>query len=206
MAMTVVCVAAVCEVFLPRRNARRASWGVVLFLPLAVLVSIVHRSWIVRASGFLATKMPSASMEQTISTGDSYLVDLWFYRRAAPIRQDVVLFRREDYLLAKRVIAVPGDVIEGKKCVIFLNAKGVDEPYVRHVNCDVDEPLNNFGPVLIPPGKLFVMGDNRDTSLDSRTPEFGFLDSSAVVGKALYIYLPKDAFIPGSAHPFGRRL
>lgn len=124
--------------------------------------------------------------------GDCYIVDSWYYRNTTPSRGDIILFKRPDYILTKRVIAVAGDTIEGRRGLIFLNGKQLDEFYVEHINLEPEISLNNFGQVTVPPGKLFVMGDNRDNSLDSRTPEFGLVDVSTVVGKALYIYLPKN--------------
>jgi signal peptidase I len=72
---------------------------------------------------------------------------------------------------------------------VSLNGTDLNESYVEHTGEPTDD-LMNFGPLTIPPHKLFFMGDNRDLSLDSRMPEFGLIDESAVLGKALYIVTP----------------
>jgi len=72
---------------------------------------------------------------------------------------------------------------------VALNGADLSENYVEHTG-EVTGDLMNFGPVTIPAHKLFVMGDNRDISLDSRTAEFGLIDESAILGKALYIVAP----------------
>lgn len=82
-----------------------------------------------------------------------------------------------------------GDTIEARDRQIFVNGKLLDEPFIEHI-----EPLgtyadmDSFGPIVVPQGKYFVMGDNRDVSLDSRTATFGMLDASAIVGRPLYVY------------------
>jgi signal peptidase I len=89
-------------------------------------------------------------------------------------------------LVIKRVIAEGGDTIAGKDGQIYLNGQVLDEPYVMHTSQSAGQ-LTNFGPVTIPPHKYFVMGDNRDFSWDSRLQNFGLIDESAILGRALYI-------------------
>jgi len=126
-------------------------------------------------------------MEKTIEKGDHVIVDTFRYRDGAPERQDVVVFLRGKTYFVKRVIAVGGDTIQGKAGQIMVNGTPLDEPYVQHTG----EPpfwMNTFGPVTIPPGNLFVVGDNRDISLDSRSPEFGFVTAVSVIGEPLYVF------------------
>lgn len=79
-----------------------------------------------------------------------------------------------------------GDSVQSINSRISLNGKMLKEPYVKHIGHAFGWMMN-FGPTLIPPDKLFVMGDNRDVSLDSRAAEFGLVDQSVVTGKVLYI-------------------
>jgi signal peptidase I len=126
-------------------------------------------------------------MEKTISKGDHVVVDTHYYRSHAPKRQDVVVFLRDGTFFVKRVMAAGGDTIEGRKGLILVNGNAILEPYIQHIG----EPppyLNTFGPITVPAGEYFVMGDNRDVSFDSRSPEFGYLHATSIVGKSLYIF------------------
>lgn len=90
-----------------------------------------------------------------------------------------------DYI--KRIIGVPGDVIEVRNKQLYRNGQPVKESYIRFADPDGVEPVrDNYGPVTVPPNKYFVMGDNRDNSLDSRF--WGFVDRSAIRAKAWRIY------------------
>jgi signal peptidase I len=110
-----------------------------------------------------------------------------YYHSRAPKRLDTIVFERDKIFFIKRVVAVSGDSIEGRNQVIYVNSKALYEPYVEHVG-DPPEWANTFGPVVVPANKLFVMGDNRDYSLDSRSEDFGLVDSISVVGKPLYVF------------------
>lgn len=152
-----------------------------------------------------AFKIPSGSMIPTLLIGDHLFVNKFIYgvkipyfrKTIIPItdpkRGDVIVFiypkdRSKDYI--KRVIGIGGDKIEIKNKQIFLN----DQPYTDTVGIYGDalvytaetQPRDNFGPVIVPAGALFVMGDNRDSSLDSRF--WGFVDLKDVQGKAFIIY------------------
>ncbi|MEK7307521.1 MAG: signal peptidase I, partial [Nitrospirota bacterium] len=93
----------------------------------------------------------------------------------------------------KRIVATEDDIIESKDKGIFINDIAVNEAYVQHdikkIIPNSDGPRDNFGPLTIPKGKIFVMGDNRDQSYDSRY--WGYVDKTHIKGKALYIYWSK---------------
>lgn len=171
---------------------------------IAILIALFVRTFIVQAF-----KIPSGSMKPTLLVGDHLLVNKFVYGVKIPFirttlipvsdpqRDDVVVFiypedRSKDFI--KRVIAVAGDTIEIRNKKIFINGK----PYrdVHGVNVDdfivpgSVQPRDNFGPVTVPPGKIFVMGDNRDQSYDSRF--WGFVDLKDVLGKAFIIYWSWD--------------
>jgi signal peptidase I len=114
-----------------------------------------------------------------------------------PHRGDIIVFKypedpKRDFI--KRVIGVGGDVIESRDKEIYVNGTKLSEPYVQHVDSDVKprdmDRRDNFGPVTVPEGKVFVMGDNRDQSYDSRF--WGFVDLSLVKGNAIIIYWSWD--------------
>lgn len=173
-----------------RTSSQRASqvsriW-LVLLIPFALSFALLHSNWLLRAAGVRPFGVPSSGMEPTILKDDHILVDFRHYRDSKPKFCDVVVIRKDDLLLVKRVMAVGGDTIEGKDGAIIVNGSRVEETYIEHLG-NPPVSLNEFGPVSIPPGQLFVMGDNRDLSLDSRMPEFGLVKEQSVVGRALYI-------------------
>jgi signal peptidase I len=147
-----------------------------------------------------AYKLPAASMAPTLMIGDHLIVNKNYYTNGKPQRGDVVIFPdpsdpRKDFI--RRIIGLPGEKIEivGKK--VYINGQPLEESYVIYVMGTPEGGLSpttavtkHFGPVNVPKGKFFVLGDNRDNSLDSR--HFGFVDRAALKGKALYIYLAKD--------------
>lgn len=167
---------------------------------IAILIAVVIRTFIVQAY-----KIPSRSMVPTLLVGDHLLVNKFIYGVKIPVirriivpitdpkRGDIIVFiypndRTKDYI--KRVIGMGGDKIEIKNKNIFIN----DQPYKDAFGIYSDnttypaimQPRDNFGPVTVPRGSLFVMGDNRDESADSRF--WGFVDLKDVEGKALLIY------------------
>ncbi len=164
-----------------------------------------------------AYKIPSGSMETTLLIGDHILVNKIVYGlrmpesifglkppglpygryllRVEPVhRGDIVVFvfppdRTKDFI--KRVIGVGGDTVEVKDKAVSVNGHKLDEPYAHYEDGGSGAARDDFGPVTVPPGKLFVMGDNRDRSYDSRF--WGFVDQSDVEGRALIIYWSWDA-------------
>ena len=110
-----------------------------------------------------------------------------------PERGEVVTFWSDEMgkLLVKRVIGLPGDVITVRDKRLYRNGMPVEESYIRYEQPNIIEPIrDNFGPVTVPPDKYFVMGDNRDNSLDSRF--WGFVDRGAIQAKAWRIYWSWD--------------
>ncbi len=128
-------------------------------------------------------------MELTLLIGDLFISDKTYYRHVPVERDDLVVMRRKDYWTVKRVVAIGGDMIEARNRQILVNGRLLNEPFIQHSRPEGADPeMDSFGPVAVPEGKYFVMGDNRDVSLDSRTSEFGLVDRSAIVGKPLYIF------------------
>jgi signal peptidase I len=130
--------------------------------------------------------VPNSSMEPTIRQGEEIAADTEPFQ---PKRGDLVIFVHDGILVVKRVIGVPRDVLEGHDLRVFVNDKLLKEEYVEHT---AKQPLGfktleTFGPITVPNGKLFVAGDNRDYSLDSRDPRFGLIDAADVKGKAVQI-------------------
>jgi len=152
-----------------------------------------------------ASVVPTASMEGTILVGDHLFMDKLLYGPEIPLvhwrlpalktiqRGDIIVFRypkdmSETFL--KRVTALGGDRLEIKNGVLYVNSQPVQEPYAVH-HAPVHSPEESWGPTVVPEGKLFVMGDNRDNSSDSR--DWGFVPTSNVIGEPLFVYWSYDA-------------
>lgn len=179
------------------------------------IVTALILALLIRAFVLQAFKIPSGSMKPTLLVGDHILVNKILYGLRIPFSDDRVLTIREpergeiivfkwpkdpsrDFI--KRIIGLPGDVVEVRDKVVYINGKPLEEPYVQHTDDHTRGarygPRDNFGPVKVPPGKYFVMGDNRDQSEDSRF--WGFVDFELIKGKAMIIYWSwdKQKFLP----------
>jgi len=165
---------------------------------IAVLIALFIRAFVVQAF-----KIPSGSMKPTLLIGDHLLVNKFIYGIKLPFvdrkvlafkepkRGDIIVFifpRDKDKDFIKRVVGEPGDTVEIRHKKIYINGKHWDEHFGVYREPGVDNlvPRDNFGPVVVPEGSVFVMGDNRDRSYDSRF--WGFVPIDQVKGKALIIY------------------
>lgn len=184
-----------------------------VLIVIAFAIALLLKTFVVQAF-----YIPSASMEETLKIGDRVLVEKLGYRFSEPGRGHVVVFEKDlgtgllseeddrsvlqrvnetirglfgfptgtaqDFI--KRVIAVGGDTVEGEDGRVFVNGEAVDEPYL-----DPGTETSSFGPVDVPEGMIFVMGDNRGNSDDSRN--FGPVPTDTVLGRAfLLIWPPRD--------------
>jgi signal peptidase I len=169
-------------------------------LLIAVLLALFIRAFVVQAF-----KIPSGSMQDTLLIGDYILVNKFIYGIKIPYtditvipikspkRGDIVVFKfpldpSKDFI--KRVIGLAGDKVEVRNKKVYINDQVIEDEYAVHSDPNVLPPMlqprDNFGPVTVPEGHLFTMGDNRDESNDSRF--WGFVDEKAVRGKAFLIY------------------
>lgn len=146
-----------------------------------------------RAFGFRAYTVNSAAMAPTLQKGERIPVNAHVYKGVSPQRGDVVTFLRPEVsrsvVFVKRVIAVGGDTIEGEGDAVTLNGRILREPYIAPDDTSMNPPPN-FGPVTVPAGKFFMIGDARQISNDSRY--FGPVDSKNIRGKVIYIYMSKN--------------
>lgn len=184
-----------------KKSALRENVEAIL---VAIVLALFIRTFIVQAF-----KIPSGSMLQTLQIGDHILVNKFIYGVKLPFagstlipvkdprRGDIVVFKypkdpSKDYI--KRVIGIGGDIIEVRDKELFVNGK--PRHYEQAIHLDrrtypaTDAPRDFFGPVTVPEDSLFVMGDNRDHSADSRF--WGFVNLKAVKGKAFIIYWSWD--------------
>ncbi|GEC88830.1 hypothetical protein BBR01nite_11610 [Brevibacillus brevis] len=125
-------------------------------------------------------------MAPTLNNNDRFLADKTYYDSHPIQRGDIVIFQAEkDRQYVKRVIALPGETLEYKDDILYINNKAVDEPYLASAkNVAKKENLNlteDFGPITIPEDTIFVIGDNRLNSLDSRI--IGPIHVNQILGK-----------------------
>lgn len=159
-------------------------------LVIAVVLALLIRMFVVEAF-----KIPSGSMIPTLLIGDHLLVNKFIYKFTEPERGDIIVFKYPDdpsRNFIKRIIGVGGDTIEIKDKAVSVNDTVLTEPYTQHVSQDVlpaeYSPRDNFGPLTVSPNSYFMLGDNRDSSLDSRFWQNRFVNRRAIVGKAFIIY------------------
>jgi signal peptidase I len=171
---------------------------------IAVLLALVIRTYLVQAF-----KIPSGSMEDTLAIGDHLLVNKFIYGTKIPFTKatvikirdprqgDVIVFEypedaSKDFI--KRVVGIPGDVVEGKDKKVFVNGKAYENPHEIHKEKEIIpkemNPRDTFGPVTVPPNSYFMMGDNRDRSYDSRF--WGFVSRDKIKGLAFIKYWSWD--------------
>lgn len=179
-----------CSAFLSSRTLKGTAaskrWLFAL-IPASFAVLSLSGAVMTRLAGFRSFEIPSTGMDPTIREGDHIVADMEYYRSREPHRFDTILFKRGNIIFIKRVIAVGGDSIEGKAQRILINDEELNEPYVEHIG-EAPEWANTFGPVSVPAGEFFVMGDNRDYSLDSRDQSYGLVGKDSIVGKPLYVF------------------
>lgn len=140
-----------------------------------------------RVMGFTIYRMPSRSMEPTIAEGALFVVSAWPYARHAPRQGDVIVFHYPpdpDVDYVKRLIASGGEEVSISGCIATVNGIRLAEPYIGRV-ADPQADVCNVPPTRIPAGFLYVLGDARENSSDSRI--WGFLPTANVVGKAVKI-------------------
>ncbi|RBP48941.1 signal peptidase I [Arenicella xantha] len=141
-----------------------------------------------RIFGHIPYRLPATSMEPTLLAGDYIVSSTFAYIKQSPQHGDIITFRyprdpKQVYI--KRVIGLPGDMIEVRGHQVFRNDIALDEPYVQHTH--EREPAGKW---QVPDSMYFVLGDNRDNSADSRV--WGFLPQGLVEGKAIYVWVSKQ--------------
>ncbi|MBQ2956789.1 MAG: signal peptidase I [Clostridia bacterium] len=147
--------------------------------------------FLIRSFLFTIIRVDGPSMSDTLLNGDRLMVTVLDMKLHGPDRFDVIICKypgkNDQYV--KRVIGLPGDTIEVKSGVLYVNGEAIEEPFLSDSRTvRFDKPSNSFGPIVIPEGEYFVMGDNRDNSNDSRA--VGTITEDMVIGKVRFVFWP----------------
>ena len=186
---------------IPQRSTLREYVEAIVW---ALVLTAVLRTFVLQAF-----RIPSESMVKTLLVGDFLFVNKFEFGPKIPFthirlpglrkpqRRDIIVFQfpqdpSKDFI--KRCIAVGGETLEVKDKQVYINGKPLVEPYAIHSDSTIRpagfDYRDNFGPITVPPGQLFMMGDNRDNSNDSRY--WGTLDMDLVKGRAMFLYWSWD--------------
>jgi signal peptidase I len=169
------------------REKKKRKAGVAELI-LTAVVAFVLVFGFVRPYVVEAYRIPTESMVPTLEVGDRVLANKFVYRFTEPERRDIVVFdsveEGDDQTLIKRVVGVAGDEIQVQGGVLYVNGEEQEEPYLN----DADQSLGFYGPTVVPEGHIFVMGDNRGNSADSRV--FGPLPLENLKGEAFMRFWP----------------
>ena len=144
--------------------------------------------------GIRTIDVNGSSMNPTLTNGEKMLVSNLFYN---PKAGDVVVFKRDEYdpnkALVKRIIATEGQVIniDFDKGIIYIDGQPIQEDYISELTVN---KLDFIGPKTVPEGCVFVMGDNRNASTDSRDARIGMVDERLILGKVYYVIFPLTEF------------
>ena len=170
------------------RSVRSDIYDWLQCIVMAIVICVLFFSFIVRL-----VDVVGSSMYPTLENGDKILVSNLFY---TPKQGDIVVFRKDEYReepLVKRIIAVEGQTvdIDFERGIVYVDGEPLDEPYIAEPATD---PENFIGPVEVPEGCIFVMGDNRNGSWDSRDEKVGAIDVRYVIGKVIFRFSPLSSF------------
>ena len=167
------------------------------FLSFVLMIAIViGASWALRTYAIEPFKVPSGSMEDTIETGDMVFSEKLSYQFGSPKQGDIVVLRKESFMyepIVKRVIAVEGQRvdIDFDKGVVYVDGEALEEPYIAEPTY---AQLDFTGPITVPEGCVFVMGDNRNGSTDSRYSGLGCVDTRLIQGRVYVTVFPLKNF------------
>jgi signal peptidase I len=173
----------------PSRLRKLIDWVVVIGV--ALLVAFVVRTFVL--AHFV---VDGQSMMTTLHHGDRVFVNKLSYRMHDPRRGDVVVLHQGavrgngERDLIKRVIALPGETIEMRNCVVTIDGQVLEEPYVDEVEVRPGDCGPEVAPTVILEEHVFVMGDNRDASQDSRSSDVGQVAYDDIVGRAFVVFWP----------------
>ena len=156
------------------------AWVVTIVLAI-VAAKVINKYVIIKA------EVPTGSMEHTIEIDDCILGFQLAYVFSGPERGDIVIFPwpdNPDIVYVKRVIGLPGETVEIKNGAVYINGESIKEPYLK------EAMHGEYGPYVVPEGCYFMLGDNRNSSQDSRKWTNTYLKEEDIMAKVLFRYSP----------------
>ncbi len=166
-----------------KNSVAREIFNWVITLVACILIAKMINSFVI-----VNARVPSASMENTIMTNDRLIANRLAYVFDEPERGDVVVFEapdEPDKLFIKRVIGIPGDTIQIHDGLLYLNNELQEETYIK------EDMVGSFGPYTVPEDSYFMLGDNRNNSLDARYWRNTYVPEDTILGKAMFTYYPE---------------
>ncbi len=162
-----------------KTQKKESAWGWIISIAIAVAIAVLVRTFV-----FEPIQVDGESMSPTLHSHQSLGVEKVTRYCGLPERGEIVIvhYPKSDDAFVKRVIGLPGDTIEIKDSTVYLNGEPLDEDYVSA------EPYNDMPAVTVPEDSVFVMGDNRYNSQDSRY--VGSISKDAIIGRALFVIWP----------------
>jgi signal peptidase I len=172
-----------------------SAWWMLAVIPIALMSALgLQLNILLLAAGFRVFTIPSTSMAPTLTAGDTIVADMRHFGHTTPKDGEVIIFKHNGIYLVKRLAAIGSERISSHDGAISVNGSPANEPYAHHERRpdEVPQDVNDFETKVVPANELFLLGDNRDLSLDSRMEEFGKVFSTDVVGVPLYILSSKS--------------
>ncbi len=159
-------------------------WEWVRSIIIAIIIALLVRVFVIEH--FL---VDGQSMQPTLEHNERILVNKFVYRFQEPEHEEIVVFEYRDKRdFIKRVVGVEGDTVQIKDKKLYINDEPVEEPYIQKNSVD------DYGPVTVPEGHYFVLGDNRANSRDSRYDDVGFVSEEEIKGRAALVFWPFEGF------------
>lgn len=155
------------------------EWGKAIFI--AIILVFLLRSFV-----FSASIVKGQSMAPTLDSGDRIIVNKLVYLIGEPKRADIVIIQRPLKNYVKRIIALPGEEIEVKNHLLYIDGEQYEQPFITE---EAIKHTGNFGPIEVPEDNYFVMGDNRAVSKDSRNG-LDFIEAEHIIGRSELIIFP----------------
>ncbi len=165
-----------------KKNIKKETLDWIKSLLVAVIIALLIRHYVVEI--FL---VEGQSMHPTLSHSERLVVNKFLYRFDEPSRDDIVVFEYSgDKDFIKRVVGLPGEKVKLDEGQVYLDGDPLEEDYTSGSEDD------NFGPEKVPDDHYFVLGDNRDNSMDSRSASVGYISEEQIKGKAFFAFWPLD--------------